>query len=261
MPKFTIVTPVKNGEQFLEKTIRSVQQQSYRDYEHIIVDGGSTDGTLNICDKYSNSIAEVLTDDGNGMYNAIDKGFSFSSGKYLSWLNSDDIYYPWTLKTVDHCFDVLNCKWLTGIPNAIDQDDNIVRVEQAKRYFRYAINRGWYRGDCLGFIQQESTFFCRELYEHKPLRKNVYFAGDYLLWKDFAESHKLRTVRNILASFRIRPGQLSEDVARYYQESGDIGHAAKIDIVRKLIKGLSVALGTQEYMPCLLPCIASSERN
>ena len=82
-PFFSIVTPVFNGERYIEETIKSVISQSINDYEYIIVDNLSTDNTPNIIKKYSSKINKIITEKDNGMYDAIEKGFSHCKGKYF----------------------------------------------------------------------------------------------------------------------------------------------------------------------------------
>lgn len=84
----SIVTPVLNGSIYIEQTIQSILKLEI-EYEHIIVDGGSTDGTLDIVEKYDH-IKLIHQTDGSGMYGAIDIGFGLSSGDYITWINSDD---------------------------------------------------------------------------------------------------------------------------------------------------------------------------
>lgn len=247
MAKFTIVTPVRNGGEFFERTLQSLRAQSFSDFEYIVVDGQSTDDTLNLCDKYQDVITKVLSDNGGGMYEAIELGFKHSSGKYLSWLNSDDIYYPWTLRMVDQAFQDLECSWVTGIPSIINEYDEIIRVEQAKRYFRKLIQRGHYRGDCLGFIQQESSFFAADLYDKTGFRSQTQYAGDYFLWKDFANLQRLHTIRSILASFRVRKGQISENLDKYYQEAGPASKLYCVPGLNNALKSISVIMGAREY--------------
>lgn len=247
MAKFTIVTPVKNGGDFLEKTLKSIRAQSFTDFEHIVVDGGSSDNTLDLCDRYQDVVSKVLSDNGGGMYEAIDIGFRNSTGKYLSWLNSDDIYYPWTLRIVNQAFQDLGCSWLTGIPTTINERDEIIHIEQAKYYFQRAIRLGHYRGDCLGFIQQESCFFTDTLYHKTGLRCKTKYAGDYFLWRDFAKFERLRSIRTILASFRVRKGQISEDLTDYYQEIGPASKIYQVPGLNNSARAVSVVMGAREY--------------
>ena len=88
---FSIITPVFNGATFIEETIKSIINQSFRNFEYIIVDGGSTDGTKEIINRYSSKINKFISEKDEGMYDAIDKAIKISTGKYILWVNSDDV--------------------------------------------------------------------------------------------------------------------------------------------------------------------------
>ena len=100
--KFSIITPCYNSEKYLEECIKSIMSQKYKDFEHIIVDGGSTDGTLDILKKYERLYnMRWISEKDDGMYDAINKGMRMANGDVLSWINSDDVYHPWTLFSVN----------------------------------------------------------------------------------------------------------------------------------------------------------------
>ena len=102
--KVSIVTPSFNQGMYLEETIRSVLLQDYPNLEYIIIDGGSTDNSLEIIRKYEKWIAYWVSEKDGGQADAINKGFSLSSGEYLGWLNSDDILYPSAISRVVNVF-------------------------------------------------------------------------------------------------------------------------------------------------------------
>ena len=104
----TIITPVFNGEKYLEKTINSVINQTYKNVEYIIVDGGSTDNTKKIIEKYRDKITKIIYQNDNSMYEAIDTGFNISNGKYFYWLNSDDFLLD--NNSVQRLMNILNKK-------------------------------------------------------------------------------------------------------------------------------------------------------
>ena len=92
-PLISIITVVRNGEQYLEQTIRSVLNQTYENIEHIIVDGGSADGTLDIIRRFENRIAYWMSEPDEGIYHAMNKGSRIASGDYALYLNADDYLY------------------------------------------------------------------------------------------------------------------------------------------------------------------------
>ena len=113
-PKISIVTPSFNQAKFLENTIQSIFLQNYPNIEYIVIDGGSGDISVDIIKKYADQLHFWCSELDGGQYDAINKGFSKASGDILCWLNSDDMYFPWTLKTVASIMTQFpQVEWLT----------------------------------------------------------------------------------------------------------------------------------------------------
>jgi len=91
-PLVSIITVVLNGRKTIEQTILSVRNQSYANIEYIIIDGGSTDGTINIIEKYSEGVDFWISESDNGLYDAMNKGIGYANGELIGLLNSDDYY-------------------------------------------------------------------------------------------------------------------------------------------------------------------------
>ena len=102
--KISIITVTKNSEKFLQKTIDSLSKQTYRNFEHIVIDGASTDQTLDIIKKNSNKISKWISEPDQGLYYAMNKGLSLCTGEIVGILNSDDVYFPNTLSIVNKYF-------------------------------------------------------------------------------------------------------------------------------------------------------------
>lgn len=227
----TIVTPTYNSDCYLEQCILSIIKQNYHNYEHIIIDGGSTDHTLDIIKKYENSYSmKWISEPDKGMYDAINKGFKIAKGEIYAWLNSDDYYYPWTLQIVSRSFECKDINWLIGIPSntrKYGQYEITYLLPNLPTVFATGyIHRGFYDGIRLPFIQQESCFWSKKLWKIAGSRidSSKKMAGDYFLWKEFARHEKLYTVHCNLASFRIHDNQKSNDIDEYYGEIGITTH-------------------------------------
>ncbi len=221
----SIITPCYNSEEYIEQCILSVKNQTNSSYEHIIVDGCSTDGTLNVIKKYAGTYnMRYISEPDSGMYDAINKGFKLANGEIFCWLNSDDIYMPWTVESVINCFSNYDyVSWITGIPSTIDS--NGVQFFRSgfkiKAYNRKCILNGDHHMRGKGVIQQESTFWRSSLWNKSGgIDLKFQLAGDYELWKKFAKYECLYTLPIIIAGFRIHNGQKSSDVLSYCREVG-----------------------------------------
>ena len=122
LPRITIVTPSFNQGDFIEETIRSVLLQGYPNLEYIIIDGGSTDNSLDIIKKYEPWLAYWVSEADQGQSHAINKGFERSTGNILAWLNSDDIYLPGALFHVANAVHESKAEWIVGITSVTDVD-------------------------------------------------------------------------------------------------------------------------------------------
>jgi hypothetical protein len=216
-PKISIVTPSFNQGSFLEETIRSVLDQNYPNLEYVVIDGGSTDGSVEIIKKYERRLTWWISAPDGGQYEAINKGFARTTGEIMAWLNADDKYLPWTLSVVGDLMSTLpQVEWLTSLFHLFwDQQGRAVRCEAHPGFSRELILRG---GTLLGcglpawtFIQQESTFWRRSLWERVGGRLDCEcsLAGDYDLWLRFAHHAEIYSVpvNQARASFRRQGGR------------------------------------------------------
>ncbi len=219
---FSIITPVFNGATFIEETIKSIINQSYKNFEYIIVDGESTDGTKEIINRYSSKIDKFISEKDEGMYDAIDKAINISTGKYILWVNSDDVLVDNNcLENVSSLLQKKNYKWITGRVSFIFKNKKKIFNFIPYVYPNFIINNG-FAHDCFwGFIQQESTIFSKDLYlEVGGFDKNLKMAGDYNLWKKFSNHTKLHTCNINIGAQRKWEGQMQKDLEYYYHEIG-----------------------------------------
>jgi glycosyltransferase involved in cell wall biosynthesis len=223
--KFSVVTPCLNAAARIEETVASVSAQAaVRDgrvaLEHIICDGGSTDGTLEILRRIEQPHMRISSQKDGGMYDALARGLREASGDVLAYINAGDYFHPHAFNVVTDIMAAFpHCRWLTGWAVLYNAAGAVVRLELPPRYRRRLVRCGAY-GGFLQNVQQESTFWRRELMQAVDLGRLARFrlAGDYYLWRCFAERTDLHIVSAQLGGFRREPGQLSADLAGYREE-------------------------------------------
>ena len=171
--KISIVTPSFNQAAFVEDTLRSVLDQDYPHLEYVVIDGGSTDGSLEIIEKYKDRLHHFVSEPDTGHGNALNKGFAKTSGEIMAWLNSDDKYCPWTFRTVAEIFDAHpDVMWIAGCHGFWNDRGTLMSVQpQYKNIFDYAAgNYTW--------IQQETVFWRRALWD----RAGGHISEDFASW-------------------------------------------------------------------------------
>lgn len=217
LPRISVVTVNYNLAPYLEATIRSVLDQDYPNLEYIIIDGGSTDGSLDIIQKYAHRLTHWISEPDKGQYDAVQKGFALSTGDIMYWINSDDLLYPGSLRSVAEIFQTFpEVEWLQGQPTEYTPEGSPIRRIDLPwaRWSRYR-----YLNWDFQFIQQESTFWRRSLWEkagsHMDL--SLKLAGDMELWARFFRHAHLHTTNALLGGFRHRrDAQRSKDFRDLY---------------------------------------------
>jgi glycosyltransferase involved in cell wall biosynthesis len=224
-PKISIVTPSFNQGKYLESAINSVLSQGYPSLEYIIIDGGSTDNSLGIIKKYSPYLHFWCSKVDDGQYFAVNEGFTKASGDIFAWLNSDDMYCMDTFKTVGAIFSHFpNLAWLTTLKQLVfDRHGQCKSVKCIPGFSRQAFLDGLYftrKFSGLGFIQQESTFWRRELWEKVGgIRTKFSLAGDFDLWTRFFVYEDLYGVDHPLGCFRVHSENRSLQMKTYIREA------------------------------------------
>jgi len=187
--KVSIITVCFNSAETIEDTIKSVLSQDFKDIEYIIVDGGSTDGTLDIINRYKNDIAKVISEPDNGIYDAMNKGFRSSAGSIVATLNGDDIYAEKSI--VGQMAEFIETKDLDaayGDLVYVDRHDteHVKRFWQPGPYKKGAFYCGW--------VIPHPTFFCRkEIFEkHGYFNDKMQIAADFELMLRFIEKNQIK---------------------------------------------------------------------
>lgn len=229
-PRVSIVTPSYNQATFIEETIRSVLLQGYPDLEYIVIDGGSTDESVNIIRKYSNWLASWVSEPDRGQTHAINKGLRRVTGDLVAWLNADDTYVPGAFSEA------------AAVMGAADGPAFVYgdcqQIDEMGRPL------GMYKGACDGLesfhlfrahVHQPTIFFRRALLEEVGyLDESLDFAMDVEFYMRVAARHELRHIPRVLASFRIHAasktsqdflGSIRERIAvgrRYWGDPGPL---------------------------------------
>ena len=160
LPLISIITPTLNQRRFIEATIESVLSQDYPRIEYIVVDGGSTDGTLDVLAKYEGRLTWISEPD-RGQSDAINKGFRRAKGEILAWLNSDDTYMPSAARSAaDYLVEHPDCAMVYGDGYLIDEEGRVTRRFPATEPFDL-----WKLVYVIDYILQQSAFFRREAVE------------------------------------------------------------------------------------------------
>ncbi|MDX9762897.1 MAG: glycosyltransferase family 2 protein [Desulfomonilia bacterium] len=228
-PKISIITPSYNQGQYIEETITSVLDQKYPNTEYIIIDGGSTDETIDIIKKYESSLSYWVSEPDDGQYDAINKGFSKSTGEIMAWINSDDKYTPWTFAIVADIFTRFpEIDWLTtSYPLCLNKAGYTVSCFYLPGFSREAFFKGVHL-PCPGryahsFIQQESTFWRRSLWDMagSHIDSSLSLAGDFELWTKFFKYAELYAVAAPLGCFRYHDGQKTAHRYHEYLKEAD----------------------------------------
>jgi glycosyltransferase involved in cell wall biosynthesis len=201
-PRISIISPSYNKGQYIEETIRSVLDQHYPNFEHIVVDGGSTDQTLSILRKYPHVRWESEKD--LGQAHAINKGLLMATGEIVAYLNADDVYRPGAFTAVAEIFQaepmtqiiVGDCDYINDASQVTGH--LTARFTGLKGIIRYW---GWDRWHC---IPQQSTFWRKTLLAEVGLFDPCYhFVMDYEMWLRIAARYPFRTLDRTLAGFRL----------------------------------------------------------
>ena len=213
-PRITVVTPSFNQVDFIEATIASVLDQLYPNLEYIIVDGGSSDGSKQIIERFGHQLSWWCSEPDRGQAHAIRKGFDRATGEILCWLNSDDVFLPGALKAVGEYFanhpstEVVSCGAVT-----IDSEDRLVR--SARCVYSLGVPASFARLLYYGQagIVQCATFWRKSAYDAVGGVDAEYrFIMDLDLFARLAKRRRFGVLRQIVACYRVHPAAKGSNI-------------------------------------------------
>ena len=205
LPKISIVTPSFNQGKYIEQTILSVLEQNYPNLEYIIIDGGSTDETVEIIKKYEQHLAYWISEPDNGQTDAINKGFAKCTGEIFNWINSDDYYEPGTFAKLALHFNDPSVQVVCGKEWGFKDSNPADKILHAGS----VIAKNVYETLQIGIIDQPCTFFRKKCINgFFPLDASLKYVMDRQLWWRYLLQYGQRQilqVNDIFTNFRLHP--------------------------------------------------------
>ena len=183
--KVSVITISYNANKTIEKTLNSIASQSYSNIEHIIVDGGSKDSTIEICNSFPH-VSKIISEPDNGVYDAFNKGLNIATGDVIGFLNSDDIFYDDnSVKEIVDAFSKNNTDIVYGNLDYINEDGKVIRNWISKNYQKGLVKKAW--------MPAHPTFYCKkEVYNHLGGYNDSFkIGGDFELCLRFLEVNKV----------------------------------------------------------------------
>lgn len=198
MKRISIVVPSLNQAPYIRQCLQSIVDQQYENLQLIVVDGMSSDGSVEIIRTFRHAISHLIVEPDDGQADALTKGFSLADGEILAYLNSDDVYFPGALARVSHYLDEHpEVDAVYGDRVFIDEDGKPTSCWRLPRHSSYLMRR-W------DYIPQESCFWRKGIHlETGGIDKRLQFAMDYDLFLKFMEHGRMAHVGEFLAAFRV----------------------------------------------------------
>jgi hypothetical protein len=248
-PRVSVITPSYNQARFLERTIRSVIRQGYPQLEYIVIDGGSTDGSVDIIRKYADRLAFWVSESDRGQANAVNKGMARVTGDIVGWVNSDDFYYPGAIDAAVDAFATdPTIGFVYGRGNRVDEHDALIEPFAFTRPFDVdTLVHG------VDYILQPTVFMRRgALAAVDPIDPTLQWTLDWDLWIRLGRKFPARMIDHVTAA--------SREYAGTKTSNGGFERVAEIQRIVRRHTGEEVSVGYLNYlMFTLLDALPSSK--
>ncbi|WP_017731988.1 glycosyltransferase family 2 protein [Nafulsella turpanensis] len=219
--KVSIITPSYNSAAFIEQTIDSVLSQAYPKLQFIVIDGGSTDGTVDIIKKYEKYLSYWVSEPDKGQSHAINKGLKKATGEVVNWLNADDFYEKGSLLKIVEGFQDPSVDCLCGRSNIVDEKGVFIQKSLGTDIYENSLTRtiGWAR------IDQPETFFRRTVFEKlRGVNEQLHYVMDKELWIRYLAMNGLAGIKrteDVVVNFRIHENSKTGAQKSKFEEETD----------------------------------------
>jgi glycosyltransferase involved in cell wall biosynthesis len=214
LPKITVVTPSFNQVEFLERTILSVLNQDYPNLEYVVIDGGSTDGSVDIIRKYEDRLAYWVSEPDRGQTEAINKGLRRATGEWLAWQNSDDVYYPGVF------WDVARAAARHPEADLIIGNMKLIdSLDHELRYFHYVTpSHGALLAEGM-VLTNQAAFWRRGVHDEIGwLDESLHYCFDYEWFLRLTEKHRGVHVNKLWGGYRLHDETKTHNMAQRFNE-------------------------------------------
>ncbi len=224
-PMISIVMPSYNQGQYLREAIESVLDQSYPNKELIVIDGGSKDDSADIISSYDKQLAYWVSEPDSGQSEAFNKGFSRCKGRFMTWVNSDDILLPGALEAIAAAASQYpKLSWFTGNTARIDADSKVIRCTKNEGWHSWLVKLGGLYTYC------PSTFYTQEMYDEAGgLDEKFHIMMDTdMWWRFYKAGHRFHRVDAYLYGFRVHEESKTTGPTMANSELADESHPIRI---------------------------------
>lgn len=243
--KITIITVSYNSDKTIERTIKSIFKQSYNDIEYIIIDGGSTDETLNILKKYNEIINLIISEPDEGLYYAMNKGIKLATGNVIGILNSDDFFKDnFVLQKVANEFKITKSDMVYGNIDYINNENKIVRYWKSSVFKKNSFCKGWHP-------PHPSLFIKKKIYDkYGVFNTNLRICSDFELMLRFFEVHNVTSSYLDLTTTTMLVGGVSNSLSGILRGRKELKIAFKLNNIKR-----SIFYEYHRYLPKILKLI------